>query len=137
MTSDHLLVRTTGQTDQGVEASLSALATEIYAPFSSYKHVPHQLVVYEVDDGWEMLGFATLYWCLAGAAAAGAGDAGAGVTDQQGNRWDGMNPAAFGFRYRKVEGGIRLARTEVVADSGVVVGDMLKKGLLKVEDLGK
>ena len=134
MTSDHLLVRTTGQKHQGAAESVHALYKEMYAPFAKWAHVPYHIITYEVDDGWEMMGLATLYWTL---AVPGKQESGDKVRDGQGNEWDGANPAAFNFRYRKVGDGIRLAKTEIAADpTGAVVG-MLKRGMMKPEDLLK
>ena len=81
-----------------------------------------------------MMGYATLYWNL---AVPGKTESGGGVKDDQGNVWDGAGPAAFNFRYRKVNGGIRLSKTEIAADPTAVVVGMLKRGVMKPEDLLK
>ena len=65
MTDDHLLIRTTGQKHTGAQESVDALYKEIYAPFAKWSHVPYHIVAYEVEEGWEMMGLATLYWTLA------------------------------------------------------------------------
>jgi len=135
MTSDHLLVRTTGQKDEGAEASIAALSKEIYAPFAQYTHIPTHLVTYEVSDGWEMVGYATLYWNLAVPGKTEGGET--KVRDGQGREWDGCNPAAFNFKYRRVDGGIRLCKTEIAADPTSAVVGMLKRGMMKAEDLMK
>ncbi|KAF2629221.1 hypothetical protein BU25DRAFT_409129 [Macroventuria anomochaeta] len=134
LTDDHLLVRTTGQKHQGAQASADAMYKEIYAPFAKWSHVPYHIIAYEVDDGWEMMGLATLYWTLAVPAKQESGDK---VRDAEGNEWDGANPAAFNFRYRKVGDGIRLAKTEIAADRTAAVVGMLKRGMMKPEDLLK
>lgn len=135
MADDHFLVRTTGQKDHGAKASLDALSNEVYAPFAKYTHIPNHLITYEVDDGWEMMGYATLYWNLAVPGKTESGDG--KVKDAQGREWDGANPAAFNFRYRKVDGGIRLCKTEIAADPTSAVVGMLKRGMMKAEDLMK
>lgn len=134
MAPDHVLVRTTGQKHEGADASLNALYREIYAPFAKWCHVPYSLVAHEVDDGWEMLGFATLYWTL---AVPGKQESGNKVKDAQGNEWDGSNPAAFKFHYRKKGDGMQLARTEIAADPTGAVVEMLKRGMMKPDDLMK
>jgi hypothetical protein len=78
------------------------------------------------------MGFATLYWILAGP---GKMEGGEKVRDEKGEEWDGAGPAAFGFRYRKVEGGIRLCKTEIYADPTKAVVGMLRRGVMRVEDL--
>lgn len=134
MTSDHVLIRTTGQKDSGAQASVDALYKEIYAPFAKWVHIPQHLICYEVDDGWEMIGLATLYWTL---AVPGKAESGEKVKDAEGNEWDGCNPASFSFRYRKDGEGIRLAKTEIAADPTLAVVGMLKRGMMKAEDLMK
>lgn len=128
------MVRTTGQRDQGARASLDALSKEIYAPFAKYTHIPTHIITYEVENGWEMMGYATLYWKF---AVPGKTESGGGVKDDQGNEWDGAGPAAYIFRYRKVDGGIKLSMTQIAADPTPVVVGMLKRGMMKPEDLLK
>lgn len=134
MADDHFLIRSTGQKDTGAQASLDALFKEIYAPFSKHAHVPTHLVCYEVDDGWEMMGLATVYWNL---AVPGKQESGEKVKDKQGNEWDGAMPGGFNFHYRKEGGGIRVTKTEIAADPTAAVVGMLKRGMLKPEDLMK
>jgi hypothetical protein len=93
-------------------------------------HDPEFLIAFDTDDGWGMLGLATLYWNLAA-----KGEGGQKVKDKSGKEWDGAGPAAFKFGYTKVDGGIRLNRTEIMADSSKAVVMMLKRGMMKPEDL--
>lgn len=134
MDPDHVLTRSTGQKDKGADASVGALYNEIYAPFAKWSHVPEQLVAYEVDDGWEMIGLAMLYWTL---AVPGKQESGSKVKDKEGNEWDGVTPASFVFGYKKVDGGIRLKKTDITADPTAAVVGMLKRGMMKPEDLMK
>ncbi|KAF3037728.1 hypothetical protein E8E11_005283 [Didymella keratinophila] len=134
MAQDHFLVRSTGQKDTGAQASVDALYKEIYAPFAEHAHVPYHLVCYEVDDGWEMMGLATVYWNL---AVPGKQESGEKVKDKEGNEWDGAMPGAFNFHYRKEGGGIRVTKTEIAADPTAAVVGMLKRGMMKPEDLMK
>ena len=131
-TPTHTLHKSTGETVSGGDASWSSLRTQVYAPFSQHLHDPQFFVVWETEDGWEMLGVATLYWNLV------APGAGAKVKGRDGKEWDGAGPAAFNFRYVKLEdGGIRLCRTAIYADPTVAVVGMLKRGMMKAEDLVK
>ncbi|KAF3009475.1 hypothetical protein E8E13_002758 [Curvularia kusanoi] len=134
MDPDHLLVRNTGQEDKGAAASVAAIQNEIYAPFAKWSHVPFQLVAYETDEGWEMIGMATFYWTL---AVPGKQESGSKVKDAQGNEWDGATPGGFGFKYKKVDGGIRLSKTQIMVDRVTAAVEMLKRGMMKPEDLMK
>ncbi|KAF1925030.1 uncharacterized protein M421DRAFT_8291 [Didymella exigua CBS 183.55] len=134
LTHDHVLVRTTGQMDAGAQASVDALYKVLYAPFAKWAHIPQHVICYAVEDGWEMMGHATLYWTL---AVPGKQESGANVRDQEGNEWDGANPAAFNFRYRMEGGEIRMCRMEIAADPSTVIVSMLKRGMMKAEDLMK
>lgn len=135
MTDDHLLIRTTGQKHTGAQASVEALYNDIYAPFAKWAHIPYHMITYEVEDGWEMMGLATLYWKLA--VPGKTEDSGSKVKDKEGNEWDGANHAAYNFRYKKVGDEIRLAKTEIAADPTAVTVEMLKRGMMKPEDLLK
>jgi hypothetical protein len=131
LTPDHTLHKSTGETVSGGDASFAALRDEIYAPLSAHCHDPQFLVAWEDGSETEMLGVASLYYNL---AVAGEG---AKVKDRNGKEWDGVIPAAFSFRYVKEGDGYRLRRTGIYNDpTGVVVG-MLKRGMMKAEDLVK
>jgi hypothetical protein len=114
----------------GGDAFFASLSKDVFAPFSEHLHDPEFLVVWETSDGWGMLGQATLYWNLAV-----KGDGTGGVKDKSGKQWDGANRTAFRFGYVKEEGGIKLDRTEIMADSTAAVVLMLKRGMMKAEDL--
>ena len=82
-----------------------------------------------------MLGQATAYAVLPGKPAADE----VKVKDNiHGLEWDIALPAAFKFRYvRDSRGpdGILMSRTELMSDSGVALKKLLKRGVLKVENL--
>ncbi|EME83855.1 uncharacterized protein MYCFIDRAFT_84160 [Pseudocercospora fijiensis CIRAD86] len=124
-----LLVRSTGQTDQGGEASLAALKNEIYAPFAAYHHEPSFIVAFETEQGWEMIGIATLWWNLAV-----PGD-GPKQKDGKGKEWEGGVPAAFKFGYRKTGDGIKMSETRIMADPSGALVDMVKRGMVKPEQI--
>ena len=84
-----------------------------------------------------MLGQATLFANLPGAPAAGETK----VKDASGKEWDMGVPSGFHFFYKKDDKadnglGMFIKRTEVMSDSGVPMGIMLKRGLIKASDLG-
>jgi hypothetical protein len=130
LTAGHTFIKTNGETITGGDAAFTSLSKEVYAPFSEHLHDPEFLVAWETSDGWGMLGQATLYWNLAV-----KGDGKGGVKDKSGKQWDGAGPAAFRFGYVKGKDGIRLDRTEIMADSAGAVVAMLKRGMMKPEDL--
>ncbi|KAJ4368431.1 hypothetical protein N0V83_006788 [Neocucurbitaria cava] len=131
----HTLHKTSGETVSGGDASWAALRTEVYAPFAAHLHDPQFFVVWEKDDGWEMLGVATLYWNLA--APGGSGEK-KSVKGRDGKEWDGAGPAAFNFHYVKgSDGQIRMKSSATYADPSTAVVGMLKKGMMKPEDLLK
>lgn len=93
--------------------------------------MPQFIVVWERENGWEMLGVATLYWNLP------VPGEGAKVKGAKGKLWDGAGPAAFDFWYRKTDAGIRLEKEAIYADSSVAVKEMVKRGMVKAEDVTK
>ncbi|KAF2132492.1 hypothetical protein P153DRAFT_393472 [Dothidotthia symphoricarpi CBS 119687] len=132
LAADHKLIKSTGEAVSGGDASWSSLSKEIYAPLSEHLHEPQFLVIWEVKDGWEMIGVATLYWNIV------APSHGAGVKDRLGKEWNGAGPAAFKFHYvKQSDGGIKLAGTAIFADPTAAVVAMLKGGMMKPEDLLK
>jgi hypothetical protein len=132
LTSDHVLHKSNGETVSGGEASWTALRDDVYAPFAQHLHDPQFLVAWETEDGWEMLGVATLYWTL---AAPGQGSS---IKDNTGKEWDGSGSAAFSFQYvKQSDGGIKLSKTAIYADPTASVVMMLKRGMMKPEDLLK
>ncbi|KAH7067199.1 hypothetical protein FB567DRAFT_634795 [Paraphoma chrysanthemicola] len=132
LTSDHTLQKSTGEIVSGGDASWSIFREELYAPMSAHCHDPTNLVCWENETGWEMLGVANLWYNL---AVAGEGEK---VKDKQGKEWDGVIPAAFDFHYVKQgDGSIKLGKTSIYSNpTGAVVG-MLKRGMMKPDDLLK
>jgi hypothetical protein len=128
LTPQHTFVKPNGDTITGGDATFTSLQKEVYGHFSEHLHDPEFLVAWDTQDGWGMLGIATLYWNLAA-----KGDK--KVKDKSGKEWDGKGPAAFRFGYVKGTEGIRLERTEIMADSAGAVVEMLKRGMMKPEDL--
>lgn len=125
-----------GRMVSGRDEAIAAIR-ELYGPLTSHFHEPYFLVCHDVADGWDMIGQAKLYGNLNGKPAAGEEK----VKDRQGREWDMALPAAFHFHYVKDPGaenggGISLKKTEIMSDSGVAMGIMLKRGLIKAQDLG-
>lgn len=63
----------------------------------------------------------------------------AGITDLTGKSWQGKIPSGFHFVYKKDQSGkdgIMIATTAITSDSGPVVVELLKRGILKPSDIG-
>lgn len=133
---DWTLHQADGTVVSGRDEGIAALR-ELYRPLTAHFHEPYFLVCTDVADGWDMIRQATLFGNLGGTPAAGEKK----VKDRQGREWDMGLPAAFHFHYVKDSGaenggGIVLKRTEIMSDSGVPMGIMLKRGLINTKDLG-
>lgn len=112
-----------GTSYSDLESSMTALQA-LYAPFVAHHHKPTLLCCWEVENGWKMLGVANLSVKLVGS------DAGTG-------KWDVVTPSAFLFTYVKGKGDnqILLQSTQIFSDSGPTVVALMKRGVLKPEDL--
>jgi len=60
-------------------------------------------------------------------------------TDPEGNKWDLGSDAMFKFEYVKdssaKHGGLLLKSSSIYADSGAAMAEMLKRGMIKPEQL--
>lgn len=132
-TDDFKYQKATGEVVSGAEKAFEALK-ETYAPFEGTSHEPNWLCCWETDNGWEMVGQAVMFANLK--APGGSGQV---QTDLSGKKWDVGVPSAFHFEYVKDPSGpapgIKLKRSEVYGDSAPVVVEMLKRGMLKPEQL--
>lgn len=128
-TKDFRLIKSTGQTVEGRDQAWSTLGKEVYAPFKAHRHHPTFIICWDEDDGYSMFGIANLWWTLAA-----PGDE-KKVKDEQGQEWDGVTPAAFKFRYEKEGGEVKLAETRIFDDPSQAIVTMLKRGMIKSEDL--
>jgi len=133
---DWTLHKADGIKVSGRENSIAA-AREIYGPLTSHFHEPYFAVITETADGWDMIGLAKVFGNLNGSPAAGEKK----VKDLQGREWDMGVPGAFHLHYVKDPqaengGGIVITKTEIMSDSGVGMGIMLKRGLIQAKDLG-
>jgi hypothetical protein len=114
-----------------------AVLKEIYNPLTAHFREPHLIVCIEVADGWDMIVQAKVFGNLKESPAAGETK----VKDRQGREWDMCISGGFHFHYVKDPeaengGGIAPKKTEIKSNSGVPMGIMLKRGLIKAQDLG-
>lgn len=132
LTPDHKLHKSTGEIVTGGDATFKAMREDIYAPFVEHLHDPQYLVSWDDGDEHEMLGVASLFYNL---AVPGEGEK---IKDRAGKSWDGAIPAAFNFRYVKNgKDGYKLSRTAIFNDPTAAMVGMLKRGMMKPEDLMK
>jgi len=106
--SDFTLQKSTGEVVEGADAAWKAVL-EIYAPFSIFVHDPSFVINWETENGWTMVGVASLWWSLAAPPSGGESK----VKGHGGEEWDGVTPAAFIFEHVKDDSDIKLARTEI------------------------
>lgn len=135
-TEDNTFIASDGTVSKG-EAGFEANKAA-YAPLAKFHHEPYFVVCVETDYGWEMIGQARIYANLAGERGA---DEPPKIKDNatgngKGEEWDVMVPGAFRFEYVKddkgVHDGIRLRKTEIMADNLPVVMTMAKRGLINL-----
>lgn len=106
---------------------------EGYAPFIEHFHEARYACIYELDGVWEMVGFANVY---ANLAVPGEKT----KTDLSGRQWDVIVPGAFLFTCVKDPTGpkgFKVKTMTLFGDGVPVVGEMIKRGMVKPEDLAK
>ncbi|KAK0342825.1 hypothetical protein LTR91_023173 [Friedmanniomyces endolithicus] len=127
-TTEFTLKKSTGEVVEGADKAWAALQ-EIYAPFSEHVHDPTFCVCWETEKGWDMLGVASMWYNL---QAPGEGK----MKGFGGKEWDGVLSSAFKFAYIKGgKDGVELASTEIFSDPSAAMVQMLKRGMLKPEQL--
>lgn len=138
-TPDATLVTSAGVTVTGTKEKFVELA-RIYGPFVAHYHEPQELFCYEMEDGkgWEMMGRADVYVEVPkGQGKHDGGSQGEKVKSGDGREWDAMMPSAFRFEYVKDGEEIRLRKSEIFSDPMPALGLLLKRGVVKPEDLLK
>jgi hypothetical protein len=130
-TSDFIYVAPDGQVHEGLEKAMEAIKAT-YGPLTAQYHQPYFMVCTETEDGYDMMGQATLYANLPGEPAAGQSK----VKDKDGKEWDIGVPGAFHFWCVKNGDDFLLKRTEMHADTGPLVMGLLKRGVITPQQLG-
>ena len=106
---------------------------EGYAPFIEHFHEARYACIYERNGSWEMVGFANVY---ANLLVPGEKT----KTDLSGRQWDVVVPEAFLFtcvNYSADPKGFKVKTMTIYGDGVPVVGEMIKRGMVKPEDLSK
>lgn len=132
-TSDFVFQKSDGTQVKGAEEGWAA-DKEMYAPFTAHKHEPQHFRMAETSDGWDMLGCAKMFVNLPGQLREGEEK----VKDIEGTEWDAVLYGAFRFIYVKdADGyqGIKVRRVEIYSDPLPALGLLLKRGVLKPEQI--
>jgi hypothetical protein len=132
-TEDHVYQAPNGEVATGSKAAVNA-ALATYAPFAAHMHEPNGTIsCWETQDGWEMLGQATLFIDLPVPGGPKT------KKDLSGRAWDIAAPGMFQFSYVKDKGakhdGIKMKLQKVFSDSGARMIEMIKRGMVKPEQL--
>ena len=127
---DWVLQKSTGEVVEDAEAAWKAVA-EIYSPFSSFVHEPRFIVIWQTEKGWDLWGAASIWYNLAAPPSGGEQK----VKGHGGKEWDGSTPGAFYFKTIQDGDDFKLVRTEIYSDPSKAMVQMLKRGMLKPEQL--
>lgn len=106
---------------------------EQYAPFTEHLHEARYVNVYEREGGWEMMGVAHIYGNLPVPGEKTK-------TDLTGRKWDVVVPGAIRFYCVKDASGpkgFKIKSIDLFGDGTPVVVEMIKRGMVKPEDLMK
>ncbi|KAL8689355.1 MAG: hypothetical protein Q9218_004958 [Villophora microphyllina] len=133
-TEDWTLQTANGAIYHGGENAWKEGIPSVYSLFKAHLHEPNFAVTFETSDGWEMIGQADMYAYL---PVPGSEQK---IKDPSGKEWDCVTNSAFHFYYVKDEKakhhGMLLKKTMIFADSGPALMLMLKRGQVKLADLG-
>ena len=131
-TSDFVFTKTDGTVLPPGEASWKGWL-EGYAPFAEHFHETRYATIYQRDGAWEMVGFANVY---ANLLVPGVKT----KEDGKGRKWDVVVPGALFFTVvEDPEGpkGFKFKKMTLFGDGVSVVTEMIKRGMVKPEDLLK
>lgn len=132
-TSGLLFHKANGEVVKGRDQAIAAMK-QLYSPLTAHFHEPTYISCCETSNGWEMIAQATLFGNLSGNPAEGEEK----KKDKSGREWDIAVPSGFHVHYVKGgdNGGLLIDKAEIMSDSGVPMGIMLKRGLIGARDLG-
>jgi len=131
-TDDFIFTKSDGTVLAPGEASWKGWL-EGYAPFVKHFHEARYACLYERNGGWEMVGFANIYGNLPVPGEKTK-------KDSFGGQWDIVVPGAFLFVIVKDPTGpkgFKMKSMTVYGDGVPVVSEMIKRGMVKPEDLSK
>jgi hypothetical protein len=127
-TADFVYNNSDGTKYDGFEAAYAAIQ-QIYTPFAGFSHEPSFFNCWETEEGWEMVGTATMYADLPVPGGEKTNE------DLHGKKWDLGLPGMFHFWYVKDDsgpGGFKMKRSDVFSDTFPAVQEMVKRGMIKL-----
>ncbi|KAJ6263726.1 hypothetical protein Dda_2296 [Drechslerella dactyloides] len=131
-TDDFTFTKTDGTVLPPGEASWKGWL-EGYVFFTEHLHEARYVCVYERDGGWEMVGVANIYCNLPVPGERTK-------TDLSGRKWDIVVPGSFIFNCVQDSAGpkgFKVKSMTLFGDRVPAVAEMIKRGMVKPEDLFK
>lgn len=138
-TDDYTFINPHGEVTTGGEAAFKA-TQENYRPFSSSIHEPVWACVWEdqSENAWYVVAEAILYGDFPETDTKKEGKR---FEDREGRKWDVGLYGMFRFEFVKdvgaVHDGLKMRRLRAYCDTGPMVVEMLKRGMMQPEDLLK
>jgi hypothetical protein len=126
-TADLVHINADGTRYEGFDTVFAAIQ-QIYAPFAAFVHEPRFSIIWETEDGWEMVGEAVMYADLPVPGGEKTHE------DMNGRKWDLGMPGSFHFFFVKDASGpdgIKLTRSDFVSDTFPAVQEMMKRGMVQ------
>ncbi len=109
MTKHWTYRKSTGEVVESANKAWTALQGT-YAPFKDHAHNTQDIIVWEIDGGWQMYAVANVWYNM----QAPGDDETEGL---DGKQWDGVMKGCFKYTFRKGgERDVELARTEIYSD---------------------
>ena len=131
-TEDFVLTKPDGTVLPPGEASFKAWV-ETYAPFTEHLHQARYICVYERNGVWEMFVTANIFADLVVPGKKTR-------MDLSGRRWDVVIPGSVFFTFvadRNGPKGFLMKSMTIHGDVSIVLSEMIKRGMVKPEDLAK
>lgn len=134
-TDDYTFIKPNGEVTTGGEPAFKA-TQENYRAFSSSLHEPQWACVWESQNIWNVIGEAIVYGDFPD-----TGTENKRFEDRTGRTWDERLCGMFRFEFVQdkdaIHDGMKMKRLQAYCDTSPMVADMLKRGMMKADDLLK
>jgi len=134
-TDDYTFIKPNGEVTTGGDPAFKA-SQELYSAFTSSLHEPKWACAWETPNIWYVVGEATVYGDFPD-----TGTERKRFLDRTGRTWDIRLHGMFQFEFVKekdtIHDGMKLKRLQVYCDTNPLVMEMLKKGMIKADDISK
>lgn len=137
-TDDYTFIAPNGIVTAGGETAVTATQDD-YRAFTAFIHEPVWACVYQDGEGgpWHVVAEAAVFADLPETGTAREKK----FKDREGKKWDVKVGGMFRFEFVGVEGavhdGLKMRRLTCFCDTAPMAAEMLKRGLMKPEDLMK